>query len=158
MPEITLFTTKQYLDICEFIQSQLNEIGLKVNIQVEQAAILFEAVASSEALFFRKSWIGDYPDAENFLSLFYSSNFSPEGFNYSHYNNPQFDILYQKAIKEQDDSLRFDYYQQMDRMIIEDAPIIPLYYDQVVRLIHSDVEGLNSNPMNMLDLRRVRKS
>ncbi len=157
MPEISLYTTEQYLDICEFIQSQLAQFGIKINISVERAAVLSEAIASSEIVFFRKSWVGDYPDAENFLSLFYSKNFSPEGFNYTHYRNRQFDALYEKAQVEQNDSIRFRYYRQMDKMIMEEAPIIPLYYDQVLRLVQKNISGLGANPMNLLNLRTVKK-
>lgn len=157
LPEIILHTTEQYLDICEFIQSQLAEFGIKIKINVERAAVLYEAVASSEVVFFRKSWIGDYPDAENFLSLFYSKNFSPEGFNYTHYKNKQFDALFEKAQVEQNEQKRNKYYQQMDRMIIDEAPIVPLYYDQMIRLVHKNISGLGANPMNLLSLRTVQK-
>jgi oligopeptide transport system substrate-binding protein len=158
LPEITLHTTEQYLDLCEFIQSQLAEIGIKLKIDVNKAAILSEAVASSEVNFFRKSWIADYPDAENFLSLFYSSNFSPIGFNYTHYKNLAFDTLYEKSQLQLNDSIRYDYYQKMDQMLMDDAPIVPLYYDQVVRLVHKNVTGLTANPMNLLSLKKAKKS
>ena len=157
LPEITLHTTEQYLDICEFIQSQLAELGIKINISADKAAVLYEAVASSEVSFFRKSWIGDYPDAENFLSVFYSKNFSPQGFNYTHYKNSQFDMLYEKSRIEQNDSVRYEYYRQMDQLIIDDAPVVPLYYDQIVRLIGKNISGLTTNPMNLLNLKKVKK-
>lgn len=157
LPEIDLHTTEQYLDLCEFIQSQLAEIGIKIKIEVNKAAILSEGVASSSISFFRKSWIADYPDAENFLSLFYSSNFSPMGFNYTHYKNEQFDNLYSKAKFEVNDSIRYGYYQQMDQLLMDDAPVVPLYYDQVIRLVKNNISGLSANPMNMLTLKRVKK-
>lgn len=158
LPEITLYTTEQYLDLCEFMQSQLSELNIKVKISVEKAAILSEAVASGGVNFFRKSWVCDYPDAENFFSLFYSKNFSPAGFNYTHYSNKQFDALYERSRVELNDSVRYSFYQQMDQLIMDEAPIVPLYYDQVVRLVQKNVNGLVPNPMNLLDLRHVSKS
>jgi oligopeptide transport system substrate-binding protein len=158
LPEITLYTTEQYLDIAEYIQSQLTELGIKMKIEVQKASVLYQAIASTKINFFRKSWIADYPDAENFLSLFYSKNWSPAGFNYTHYYNPQFDILYEKSHSELNDSIRYDYYQQMDRLLIEDAPVVPLYYDQIVRLVQNNIQGLTSNPMNMLSLKKVKKN
>lgn len=158
LPEITLHTTEQYLDLCEFIQSQLAGVGIKIKIDVNKAAILSEGVASSEIPFFRKSWIADYPDAENFLSLFYSGNFSPMGFNYTHYKNDRFDTLYVRARFELNDSTRYDYYRQMDQLLVDDAPVVTLYYDQVVRLVKSNISGLGANPMNLLSLKRVKKA
>jgi oligopeptide transport system substrate-binding protein len=157
LPDITLYTAEQYLDVAEYIQSQLAEIGIKMKIEVQKAGVLSEAVAQTKVTFFRKSWIADYPDAENFLSLFYSKNWSPKGFNYTHYQNPQFDILYEKSQSELNDSVRYDYYRQMDQLLIDNAPIVPLYYDQVVRLVQNNIEGLTSNSMNMLSLKKVRK-
>ena len=48
-------------------------------------------------------------------------------------------------------------YQKMDSIVMDDAPVIPLFYDEVVRFIQSDVEGLGMNPTNLLDLRTVKK-
>ncbi len=157
LPEISLATTEQYLELAEYIQSQLAEFGIKMKIDVQKASVLTEAIASSKVNFFRKSWVADYPDAENFLSLFYSKNWSPKGFNYTHYFNPQFDILYEKSQEELNDSIRNDYYRQMDRLLIDNAPIVPLYYDQVVRLVQNNISGLTSNPMNLLSLKKVKK-
>lgn len=157
LPEITLATTEQYLELAEYIQSQLGELGIKIKIDVQKASVLSETIAHSKITFFRKSWVGDYPDEENFLSLFYSKNWCPAGFNYTHYQNPQFDKMYEKAQAELNDSLRFNLYREMDKLLIEDAPVVPLYYDQVVRLVHNNIQGLTSNSMNMLSLKKVKK-
>lgn len=158
LPEISLSTTEQYLELAEYIQSQLGEFGFKIKIDVQKASVLSEAIANSKVNFFRKSWVADYPDEENFLSLFYSKNFSPKGFNYTHYNNSQFDLLYERSQEELNDSIRYDYYRQMDQMLMEDVPVTPIYYDQVVRLVQNNISGLTSNSMNILSLKRVKKN
>ncbi len=156
LPEITLFTTMGYVDLCEFIQHQLSEIGIKVKVEILQATTHRELVARSKLNFFRKSWIADYPDAENYLALFYSKNFTPHGPNYTQFKNYEFDKLYEKAIAEVNDSIRYDYYRAMDRILIEEAPVVTLYYDEVVRLIQSNVDGLGINPINLLTLKNVK--
>ncbi len=158
LPEITLYSTETYLEMFEFIQGQLAEANIKIKIEVEKASVLTPAVANNEIPFFRKSWIGDYPDEENFMSLFYSKNFSPKGFNYTHYSNPVFDKMYEQARICLNDSLKKSLYQKMDQMLMDDAPIVPLYYDEVVRLVSKKVDGLTTNPMNLLNLKRVRKN
>ena len=70
--------------------------------------------------------------------------------------NPKFDQLYEKSQRCTDDSLRTEYYVQMDAMLVEDAPFVVLYYDKVARFVQKNVEGMGSNPVNMLDLRRVK--
>ena len=158
LPEIFLYTTENYTDMFEFIQSELAESNIKIKIMVEKPSVLTQAIANNEIPFFRKSWIGDYPDEENFMSLFYSKNFSPKGFNYTHYNNPVFDKLYEQARNCLNDSLKISLYQKMDQMLIDDAPIVPLYYDEVIRLVSKKITGLNTNPMNLLNLKQVKKS
>jgi ABC-type oligopeptide transport system substrate-binding subunit len=114
-------------------------------------------VATSKLNFFRGSWIADYPDAENYLSLFYGKNFCPNGPNYTHFNDITYDKLYEQALSEMNDSLRAKLYQQMDKIIIDNAVVVPLYYDRVLRFTSNNISGLNSNAMNLLDLKRVRK-
>lgn len=157
LPEITLHTTSQYLDLCEYIQHQLSEIGIKIKMEVNPPGTHGEMVANAQSLFWRKSWIADYADAENYLALFYSKNFTPKGPNYTLFKNEKFDALYEKALQEANDSVRYELYREMDKLIIEIAPIVPLYYDRVLRFVSKDVEGLGSNSMNLLTLKKVRK-
>ncbi|MFL5763410.1 MAG: ABC transporter substrate-binding protein [Bacteroidia bacterium] len=157
LPEISLSTTEQYLELAEYMQSQLAEFGIKIRIDVQKATVLTDAVANGKISFFRKSWVCDYPDEENFLSLFYSKNWSPKGVNYTHYYNPQYDALYERSQSELNDSVRYDCYRQMDQLLIDNSPVVPLYYDQVVRLVQNNVSGLTSNAMNLLSLKRVKK-
>ena len=112
-----------------------------------------EQTAKSEAQFFRGSWIADYPDAENYLAMFYSKNPAPP--NYTRYKNKTFDNMYERAIMETDDSARFDLYRKMDQMVMNDAPVVPLFYDEIIRLINPNVKNLKSTPMNLLELRNV---
>ena len=151
---IKLLTIPIYSDIASYIARQLQEIGLNVQVDVVQKALLLELTSNSRALFFRGSWIADYPDAENYLSVFYSKNPAPP--NYTRYNNPKFDALFEKAISETNDSLRYKLYQQADQVMIEDAPVVPLWYDMVVHLVQPNVQGFTPNALNLLELRKVR--
>lgn len=158
MPQITLVTTSSYLDITTFMQHQLQELGMDVAIDNTPPATLREMVANTRVNFFRASWIADYPDAENYLALFYSKNFTPVGPNYTHFNSDRFDALYEKSQKITNDSLRIQVYGEMDQLVMEEAPVVVLYYDQVLRFVHNNVQNLGSNPLNLLTLKRVQKT
>lgn len=153
LPGIKLHTIAIYADMANFIAKQLGESGIPVQVDVVQKSLLLEMTASSRALFFRGSWIADYPDAENYLSVFYSKNPAPP--NYTRYKNPEFDALFEKAISETNDSLRYILYQQADQLMINDAPVVPLWYDKVVRLVQPNVKGFRPNALNLLELRWV---
>jgi len=157
LPAITLHTTDNYLEQTEFIQAQLAENNIKVNVSVDKPVVLRHAVSSCEYNLFKKSWVGDYADEENFMSSFYSKNFCPVGSNYTHYKSNAFDLLFEKAIHESNRDIKTTLYQQMDQLLIDDAPIIPLYYDQVIRLVRKNITGLQTNAMNLLNLKLVKK-
>jgi peptide/nickel transport system substrate-binding protein len=95
LPAIKLLTIPVYSDIGSYIARQLEEIGFNVQVETIQKSLLLEMTSSSRALFFRGSWIADYPDAENYLSVFYSKNPAPP--NYTRYNNPRFDAAFEQG-------------------------------------------------------------
>lgn len=153
---IPLSVSANYLDISQYIQHELEQIGIPVTLDVQQAAQQRQMMRNYQLPFFRGSWICDYPDPENYLSLFYSKNLQPNGSNYTHYVNPKYDKLFEKSQRCLNDSLRNLYYTQLDAMLMEDAPVVVLYYDKVLRFTGINVEGLGTNPINMLDLRKVK--
>ena len=158
LPVITLTSTADYLDICKYIQHQVSALGIEMKIEVSPPAAVKEMKSEAKLPFFRASWIADYPDAENYLSMFYSKNLCPKGPNYTHFSNPDFDRLYEKAMSTVNDSVRFSYYRQMEKIMMNEAPVVILYYDQVLRFVQKNIRGLGSNPMNLLTLKYVKKS
>jgi ABC-type transport system substrate-binding protein len=152
-----LATVAEHKELAEYMQKKWSEIGVKVTIDINQGPAHQETVDNGRSEFFMKSWLGDYPDAENYLALFYSKNFSPAGPNKTHFVNKEFDKLYEQAKLERDVKKRWAMYQAMDRIVVEEVPVIVLYYDEVLRLTQNNIQGLEPNPMNMLKLERVRK-
>jgi oligopeptide transport system substrate-binding protein len=155
LPSIKLLTIPIYGDLGSYIANELKQVGINVQVEVIQKSLLMEQMAKGTATFFRGSWIADYPDAENYLSVFYSKNPSPP--NYTRYKNPAYDLLYEKSLAEKKDSLRYHLYQQMDKLIIEDAPVVPLWYDMTIHLVHKNIKNFPPNSLNLLELRRTIK-
>lgn len=155
LPVIKLLTIPVYSDMAGFIAKQLEEAGIPIQVDVVQKSLLLELTSNSRALFFRGSWIADYPDAENYLSVFYSKNPAPP--NYTHYKNPQFDLLFEKALSETNDSLRYELYRQADQVMINDAPVVPLWYDEWIHFVQPEIKNFTVNGLNLLELRKVYK-
>jgi peptide/nickel transport system substrate-binding protein len=156
LPVIRLLTIPMYADLANYIANQLQEIGLRIQVEVVQKSLLLEQTAKSAAVFFRGTWIADYPDAESYLAFFYGKNPAPP--NYTRYSNPAFDRLYEQALRETNDSLRYELYREMDRLIVEDAPLVPVFYDEAIHFLQPNVSGLRDNGLNLLELRWVRIS
>lgn len=157
LPAFTLYTNADYKEISEFLQKQWSEAGFKVELSINPIATHRELVDNSRVSMFRASWLGDYPDAENYLTVFYGKNFSPGGPNKTHFKNAEFDALYEKAKLETDTKTRWELYRRMDNIVMQESPVIVLFYDEVLRLTQKNISGLKVNPMNMLKLERVKK-
>ena len=141
-PEITLVTTSNYLSFCEFIQRELEKAGLTINVDVMPEASLRSARSNGKVDMFRSSWVADYLDAENYLSIFYSKNFAPNGSNYFHFKDKTVDSLYNKAFTITDIEERKLLYTTIDSLAMDNAIMVPLFYDEVVRFTQKNIKGL----------------
>jgi peptide/nickel transport system substrate-binding protein len=157
MPEITLHTTVSYRSLIEYVQGQLDRVGIKTNVEITQGASLRELVSKNGVNFFYGTWIADYPDAENYLSVFYSKNKIPWGPNYTGFNNKQFDCLFEQAYHIADDQKRYALYRQMDNLVMQQSPVVVLYYDKRVNLYQNNISHYSVNAQNLLTLKRVVK-
>jgi oligopeptide transport system substrate-binding protein len=150
----TILTPDNWADIVNFIATQLQDVGIKAQVEIIQANILRQQMSKSEAVAFRAQWIADYPDAETFLAFFNGRFPAPP--NYTRFSNQTFDRLYDASMNAPD-SMRMSLYRQMDSLVMAQAPVIPLFYDQMLHFTQTNVEGFTANPMNLIDLKRVRK-
>lgn len=155
LPPLTICTNKNYVDIATFIQKELADVGIKTQIEVNPGPSHRSMVSKGQLQFFRGSWIADYPDAENYLSLFYSKNKAPNGPNYTRFQSAAFDRQYEHALTLTNDSARWASYAALDSLVAAECPVIVLYYSQSLRLIQPWVKGLKNNAMNGLMLKYV---
>lgn len=155
LPPVTLLCNNEYLDLCTFIVRQWEELGIKVQIEVIETALLRERMRNGQAPFFRASWIADYPDAESFLTCFYGKNGAPP--NYTHFNNIEYNRLYEAALRETDTESRYAMYEAMEKILIEEAPVVFLFYDETAQFARHNISGLSHNAINLLQLKKVKK-
>jgi oligopeptide transport system substrate-binding protein len=155
LPVTKLLTVPVYAELGAFIARQFEECGIPVQVETVQRSTLLEQIANGQALFFRGSWIADYPDAENYLSVFYGENPVPP--NNTRFSNKKYDELYRLALQENNDSIRMQLNREMDQLAIDEAPVIPLWYDMAIHLVQPNVSGFHPNALNLLELRRASK-
>ncbi len=157
-PPLVLHIAKEHKALSEFLSKQWKEtLGLNIQVSLVEASVLRQMAEGGQSAFFRASWLGDYPDGENYLALFYGKNASPNGPNKTRYQNEAFDSLFQATRNVLDPNERARIYEQLDGMAMADAPVIVLFYDEVLRLTQKDVKDLPANAMNVLKLEAVEK-
>lgn len=150
---VTILTPDNYLDIVNFVCGQLQDVGIPARAEVLQPNILREQMSNSKAAFFRALWIADYPDAETYLAFFNSRFPAPP--NYTRFSDATFDRWYDEAMTLPD-TARWKLYRKMDSLATRQAPVVPLFYDQLLHFTHNRVKNFRSNPMNLIDLKYVR--
>jgi ABC-type transport system substrate-binding protein len=102
----------------------LDKIGVKVEVVSSTWPQLLERVQNRQTQLWGIAWGADYPDAENFLQLFYGPNAQPGGMNGSYYQSKEFDRLFEKARILPDSPVRTEMYKKLGRMVAEDAPVV----------------------------------
>ena len=143
------------LDLTTYIARQWEYLGLKVEIEVMESAALRDAMRKGEVPLFRASWIADYPDGESFLSMFYGENPAPP--NYTRFKNIAFDELYHSAMTVSDPKDKIRSYQKLDSIIVAEAPVIFLFYDETALFVDKSVQGLEPNALNLLTVKSITK-
>lgn len=146
--------------VAEAVQKMLQEtLNIRVNITKLPFAQHLENLETGKTQFWRLGWIADYPDPENFLTLFFSGHIPPKlsdksYLNSTRYRNPVFDSLFTLAINTVDEKKRFELYAQADQVMISDAPIMPIYYYKDYRLLQPRVQNY---PQNAMEFRLYRE-
>lgn len=107
----------------EFFKRQMKKIGVKVQVVQQSFSELLNKIKKRKVMVFEMGWLADYPDAENFLMLFYGPKRSP-GPNGSGYDNPEFNRLYEIASVMQDTPKRTGLYERMNKMLAKEVPVI----------------------------------
>src|SRR5690606_28598878 len=108
----------------EYLGRQLAELGLKINVISNTWPVMLQRIQNRQAQLWSIAWGADYPDAENFLQLFYGPNAQPGGMNGPYYKNREFDTLFAKARIMPDTPARTEMYKKLGRMVAEDCPVI----------------------------------
>ncbi|MCW3123961.1 MAG: extracellular solute-binding protein family 5 [Flavipsychrobacter sp.] len=152
---IKILAQDNYVDIVNFVATQLQEVGIPTTIEVIQPNILKQQMSRSKAVIFRGGWFADYPDAETFLVVFNSRFPAPP--NYTRFSNPTFDQWYNESLN-MPDTPRWQLYHKMDSLAMSFAPILPLYYDELLHFTQNNITGFSSNSMNLIELKRVKKN
>ena len=142
------------LMVAQYIQGELKKhLGLEVNIQTFDYKTYRKQMESQQQSMFMSSWGADYPDPDNFLSVFLGQS----GNNRTTFKDDPYDSWIIQARSLSSQKKREQLYNLAQRRMLQDyAPIIPLYYEPNLVFVRPSVHGLEMDPMNNLDLRQIQ--
>lgn len=144
--------------MCIAFSKQLKEnINVNLNIKLCTFKEREAAIANGKAKIWRSGWVADYPDPENFLSLFYGANVGENSsqMNAFKFKSAEFDKLFEAASREEDPVKRARLYNQCDQIVIDQAAVIPMLTDDHVVMINARVRNFKASPLESLNLTSV---
>lgn len=162
-PKITLEYNQKDLNykVAAEIQEQLKSV-LNIDLQIEAVSFDTKIQNSNYAKsdMYRSAWVGDYPSPQTMLLIGYGKNVPSSLDKPSHPNsmrwvNSEFDELYEAAIQANTKEERYNLYAQAESIMMDEAPVVVLWYYEDNQILHSYVRNLEFNAIKYIDLRRV---
>lgn len=146
----------------EFAQQIFQSLGINVNIDGSTFEQLNSDATQGEGSIFKTSWYADYPNPETFLNNFYGKHLGDDrskksGINQSKYNNPEFDLLFEKAKNTNNLVEKMSLFSKAELELMKNPPLIPLWYAGDLQIVHSNVRNLRFNSLGLYDFKQVYK-
>lgn len=154
--EITLTynTSEGHQKIAEAAQAGYKEAGINVKLVNIEWGTYLDRLSKGEIPFYRLGWIADYPSMDNFLyPLFHSSEKGNN--NFCFYENKEVDKMLEDARKETDAEKRYERYAEVEKKILEDAPLVPIYFYTFARTVQPEVKNYNWNAMGLVNFGEI---
>lgn len=144
----------------EFAQQIFQVLNINVNIDGSSFELKVDDASYGKGDIFRSAWSGDYASPETFLSNFYgkyvpASMDEPSRINQPRYVNPLFDQLYEQAINSDKKTDAIQYFSKAEKVLMQNPPIIPLWYSGDFQITYSNVRNLQFNALNLFSFKEV---
>ena len=130
--------SQQSREAGELIAAFYERVGVRLTLDFKMWDAFLRALNERRCQLFHIGWVGDYPDAENFLQLFHSANASP-GANHANYANPEFDRAYEEAMACADAEARNALWRRCQEIVREDCPWVFVHYPKSYSLVRRRV-------------------
>ena len=127
--------------------------ALNIDVQIENVEwkVYLDREHKGDYMICRAGWIGDYVDPNTFLDMWITGG----GNNYANYNNPKYDELIAKAKVTSDPKARMALFNQAEKLLMTDFPVIPIYFYVNVFTLQTYVKGFYENILGLHPLKEV---
>ena len=155
LPTIELMYNSEgaHKDICQILQENLAKIGINIELANQEWAVFLNTRQQGGYEIARQGWIGDYSDPMTFLDLFVTGG----GNNDSGYSNPEYDALIAAAKVETDPDKRKEQLREAEDILMDDMPILPIYYYTTVMGWNENVKGIQVSVLGTVYLQGAYK-
>jgi oligopeptide transport system substrate-binding protein len=132
--------------IAEAVQEMWRKnLGVNIELLNQEWKVYMDSQHTHNYQMERAGWIADYPDPHVFLEIFETGN----GNNDTLWSNAEYDSLVHQALSAKDEATRYEIYQKMDAILVDECPVIPMYYYTRPYLLSTRVKGYSPNLMDI---------
>ncbi|MFT9848804.1 peptide ABC transporter substrate-binding protein [Aneurinibacillus sp. REN35] len=152
LPEITLVYNNSgtHPKIAQAMQEMYKEVlGVDIKVTSKEWKVLQDEQKKGQLMMSRSSFLPDFADPINFLDGFQTGN----SMNRTGWSNPKYDKLIKDAYNEADDAKRYKLMQEAEKILMDEAPIIPLYYYNLAYLQSDKVDGVVRHAFGYIDFK-----
>lgn len=136
--ELLYNTSQNHRLIAEAIQQMWRRtLGIDITLRNEEWKVYLDSTDALNYDLQRGGWIADYVDPHVFLEIWASKNLN----NDTGFANAQYDTLLEQALRAPDQKSRYDIYQKMEALLVEELPVLPIYYYTSVKALSPRVKG-----------------
>ena len=136
--ELKYNTSEGHKKVAEALQGMWkNHLGAEIQLLNMEWKVFLSSIAKRDFSLARAGWIGDYVDANTFLHMWRTG----DGHNNTGWSSTRYDELLELAAQESDTQKRFSYFEECEKLIAENAPILPIYFYVHVTLRSPTVKG-----------------
>lgn len=140
-------------EVCQIIQQNWAAIGVKVELTNQEWAVFLNTRQNGEYQISRHGWIGDYLDPMTFLDMWVTGG----GNNDAGFSNAEYDKLVAEAKKESDATKRAELLRSAEDILMEEMPVLPVYYYNKTRAWKPEVKGILSSTLGQIDFKGAYK-
>ena len=143
--EVIYNTSESHRKIAIAIQQMWKKaLNINVTLANQDWQVYLDRESRGDYAISRAGWIGDYLDPNNFLDMFLSNG----GNNRTGWSSHEYDSLITAAAKASTKAERFSYFQENERILVEESPIMPIYTYTTAYLLQPSVKGWYHNILN----------
>lgn len=164
LPTITLHISPEgdrHLNVAQAVARQLKDnLGVEISIQQQPLAQLIERGLKGDFEFMRMGYYADYPSPENFLWLFWGkkvpNSLEEKSYpNMPRFRNVKYDEYYEKGLQASSTEEAYEYFRKAEQILMNEAPILVLWYDEIYRIRKLYLKDCPINPMQYWDFSKT---
>lgn len=149
--ELLYNTSENHRRIAEALQQQWRAIGVQTRLVNQEFTALLNARQAGDFQLLRSSWVADFDDPVSYLALFTRDSAN----NFTGWHDPAYDQALYAAARAPDTAARHALFRRAETILLEAAPILPLYVNTHVFLIHPSVRGWHPTLLDRHPLKHV---